>query len=48
MSLCNRELCPSVRCLTLPDARFKTARITVGLFMPLTKDTVEEQEILPF
>ncbi|MBQ6830843.1 MAG: insulinase family protein [Clostridia bacterium] len=48
MSLCNRELCPSVRCLTLPDARFKTARITVGLFMPLTKDTVEEQAILPF
>ena len=48
MSLCNRELCPAVRCLTLPDARFKSARITVGLFMPLAKETVEEQAVLPF
>ncbi len=48
MSLCNRELCPAVRSLTLPDARFKSARITVGLFMPLTKETVEEQAVLPF
>ncbi len=48
MSVCNRTLCEAVRCLTLPDTRFKTARITVGLFMPLTPDTVEEQAILPF
>ncbi len=48
MSVCNNTLCEAVRCLTLPDTRFKTARITVGLFMPLCRDTVEEQAILPF
>lgn len=48
MSVSNHELCSAVRSLTLPDARFKSARITVGLFMPLRRETVEEQAILPF
>lgn len=48
MSVYNRELGAGVRSLTLPDARFKTARLSVGLFLPLNKNTVEEQAILPF
>ena len=42
-----RRLCVGVESLTLPDARFKTAQITVGLFLPLSRDTVEEYAILP-
>ena len=41
------RLCAGVESLTLPDARFKTAQITVGLFLPLSRDTVEEYAILP-
>ena len=41
-----RRLCVGVESLTLPDARFKTAQITVGLFLPLSRDTVEEYAIL--
>ncbi len=42
-----RRLCAGVESLTLPDTRFKTAQITVGLFLPLSRDTVEEYAILP-
>ncbi len=42
-----RELCHGVQSLLLPDTRFKTAQITVGLFLPLCRETVEEYAILP-
>lgn len=42
-----RELCHGVQSLLLPDTRFKTAQITVALFLPLSRDTVEENAILP-
>ena len=42
-----RRLCDGVESLTLPDSRFKTAQITVGLFLPLSRETVEEQALLP-
>lgn len=42
-----RDLCRGVQSLTLTDTRFKTAQITVGLFLPLSRDTVEEYAILP-
>lgn len=42
-----RRLCDGVECITLPDTRFKTAQITVGFFLPLSRDTVEEYALLP-
>lgn len=42
-----RTLCDGVESFTLTDTRFKTAQITVGLFLPLSRDTVEEYAILP-
>lgn len=42
-----RKLCDGVESFTLTDTRFKTAQITVGLFLPLSRDTVEEYAILP-
>ena len=42
----NRLLGNGVRCLALPDTRFKTAQITVALLLPLTKETVEENALL--
>lgn len=47
MSMDSRRLCDGVECLVLSDDRFKTAQITVGLFLPLSRDTVEEYAILP-
>lgn len=44
---CVHRLCEGVECLTLPDNRFKTAQITVALFLPLHRETVEEYAILP-
>ena len=43
----NRELCRGVRCVTLSDGRFKTARLSVALFVPLCAETVEEYALLP-
>ncbi len=43
----NRLLASGVSCLTLPDTRFKTAQLTVALLLPLTKETVEENALLP-
>ncbi len=43
----NRELCPGVRCVTLPDGRFKTAKLTAAMFVPLRPETVEEYAVLP-
>lgn len=43
----NRVLCEGVQCLTLPDPRFKTALLTVALFLPLAEDTVEQYALLP-
>ncbi len=42
-----KRLCDGVESLTLTDTRFKTAQISVGLFLPLAKETVEEYAILP-
>lgn len=47
MSICSHRLCDGVESLVLSDSRFKTAQITVGLFLPLSRDTVEEYAILP-
>ncbi len=47
MRVCSHRLCDGVESLALPDNRFKTAQITVGLFLPLSRDTVEEYAILP-
>ena len=41
------RLCKGVDCITLPDSRFKTTQITVGLFVPLSRETVEEYALLP-
>lgn len=50
MSLIMKEPLPGVRTLTVPDetGRFKTASLTVWLFLPLTADTAAEQAMLPF
>ncbi len=42
----NRLVGNGVRCLALPDTRFKTAQITVALLLPLKKETVEENALL--
>lgn len=42
-----RQLCTGVESFVLPDTRFKTAQITVGFFLPLSRDTVEEYALLP-
>lgn len=43
----NRLLGEGVYSLSIPDARFKTAQLTVALLMPLSKDTVEAYALLP-
>ncbi|MBR2338368.1 MAG: insulinase family protein [Clostridia bacterium] len=43
----NRELCRGVYGITLADGRFKTARLTAALFLPLQADTAEEYALLP-
>ena len=43
----SRLLCNGVESIRLPDSRFKTAQITVGLFLPLAEATVEEYALLP-
>ena len=47
MGFTAHRLCDGVDCLTLPDSRFKTAQVTVGLFLPLSRETVEEYALLP-
>lgn len=47
MSVCTHRLCNGVESMVLPDDRFKTAQITVGLFLPLARETVEEYALLP-
>ncbi len=47
MNPTNQILGNGVRLVTLPDSRFKTARIAVALFLPLSADTVEEYALLP-
>ena len=42
----NHLLCPGVHSMTLKDDRFKTAQLTVALFLPLCADTVEENALL--
>lgn len=43
-----KTLAEGVRFLAIPDARFKTAKVTVALFMPLCEDTVAAQALLPY
>lgn len=47
MGVCTHRLGNGVESMVLPDDRFKTAQITVGLFLPLSRDTVEEYALLP-
>ncbi len=47
MDVITHRLCDGVESVVLPDPRFKTAQITVGLFLPLARETVEEYAILP-
>ena len=37
-----------IRCLCLQDSRFKTARITTALLLPLREETAAGYAILPF
>lgn len=37
-----------VRFLALPDPRFKTAKLTVALFLPLREETASAQALLPY
>lgn len=39
---------PGVRCLCLRDGRFKTARVTAALLLPLREETAAGYAILPF
>ena len=43
----NRLLCDGVYGMTIADGRFKTARLSVVLFLPLQADTAEEYALLP-
>lgn len=42
------QLAPGVRFLALPDARFKTAKLTVALYLPLREETASAQALLPY
>ncbi len=42
-----QPLC-GVRFLVLSDARFKTAKLTVALYLPLREETASEQALLPY
>lgn len=44
----HQSLGDGVRCLVLPDERFKTSRLSVVLLLPLKEETVSEYAILPF
>lgn len=44
----NQPLGDGVRCLVLPDERFKTSRLSVVLLLPLAAETASEYAILPF
>lgn len=39
---------PGIRCLCLRDGRFKTARVTAALLLPLREETAAGYAILPF
>ena len=43
----NETLSNGVRCLTIPDGRFKTVQLTAALLVPLRADTVEAYALLP-
>lgn len=47
MKIENVALGGGVRCLTIPDGRFKTVQLTAALLVPLSKDTVEAFAVLP-
>lgn len=48
MQLINEVLAEGVRCLSLPDSRFKTSRLTVALLLPLKKETASAGALLPY
>lgn len=43
-----KTVAEGVRFLALSDGRFKTARLTVSLFLPLQEETVSVQALLPY
>ena len=44
----NQSLGDGIRCLALPDERFKTSRLSVALLLPLAQATASQYAILPF
>lgn len=43
----NENIAQGVRCLCLQDNRFKTMRLSVGMFLPLRQETAAANAILP-
>ena len=48
MTPVNQSLGDGIRCLALPDERFKTSRLSVALLLPLAQATASQYAILPF
>lgn len=44
----NKMIAPGVSFLSLPDGRFKTARLTAALYLPLKEETAAANAIVPF
>lgn len=44
----NQPLADGVQMLCLPDSRFKTMQLTVGLLLPLAEETASAYALLPF
>ena len=48
MQLINEVLADGVRCLSLPDSRFKTSRLTAVLLLPLRRETASACALVPY
>ena len=48
MQLINEVLADGIRCLSLPESRFKTNRLSVAMLLPLNRKTASAGALLPY
>lgn len=48
MQIINEVLADGIRCLSLPESRFKTNRLSVAMLLPLNRQTASAGALLPY
>ncbi len=48
MQLINEVLADGIRCLSLPESRFKTNRLSIAMLLPLNRKTASAGALLPY